>query len=126
MLSETPVLQLDCPNEVRKPCLVRVFFVRLSFGLADRVLFAFKFASVFHLEAFEIVGVFDQFQTKFLGQFQNGSFRWISKSSRTLQIRNSSGLSNFKFWMSRFGDSHGCLVKTVAIVKTAQSSDPSF
>ena len=31
-----------------------------------------------------------------------------------------SGLSKLNFMVSRFGDSHGCLVKTVAIAKTAQ------
>ena len=40
--------------------------------------------------------------------------------------QQTSGLSKLNFRVSRFGDSHGCPVKTVAIAKTAQSSNPAF
>ena len=42
------------------------------------------------------------------------------------EVTGTSGLSKLNFRMSRFGDSHGCPVKTVAIAKTAQSSNPAF
>ena len=43
-----------------------------------------------------------------------------------LQVVAPSGLSKLNFRMSRFGDSHGCCVKTEAIAKTAQSSKSNF